>query len=458
MKEKIESPIKLCAVCAWREFCNKKFPGIQIVENKQFLATNNMYSLFLYLKEVFFKQTSKTSLIISNGDCVYDSSIISDIVKMEGNLIACDISFFSDESMKVKAIENKRLIEISKEISKENAFAVSIDLYKFSYDAVQKLGMIIKEYIDKGEINKWTEVAINDLMKMVNIKPFEINKRKWAEIDNLEDLLYAEKIFSKFNYKRKKVFILDLDGTLYLGNKVFHKAIEFVNKNWNNFKFYFMTNNTSCSRKSYLYKLKNIGLKYVNIDNLLTPFYPLVEYLKQKNFNTVYCLCTRDFVQELRAEGINCVAESKSIDNIQAVIVGFDIELTYRKLKQASLLLQNRNIEFLLTHPDKICPLENGFIPDAGSIAILLESVTGRKPDKIFGKPSKELLSPLLKKYKPQDIVIVGDRVYTDKALADNTGIDFVLVLSGETKREDIEKEESFPALILKKFEEIEKI
>jgi len=443
-----------------REFCNKKFPGIRIVENKEFLTTNNMYSLFLYLKEVFLKQVSGNSLIISNGDCIYDSSIIPDVVRIGGNLIACDISFFSEESMKVKAIGDKKLIEISKEIPKENAFATSVDLYKFSYEVVQKLWMIMKSYIEKREINKWTEVAINDLMKMVNIKPFDINKRKWAEIDNLEDLLYAEKIFSKFNYKRKKVFILDLDGTLYLGNRIFYKGIEFINKNWNNFKFYFMTNNTSRNRKSYLYKLKSIGLKYVNIDNLLTPFYPLMEYLKQKNFNTVYCLCTQDFIQELRAEGINCITNTKpkSVNNIQAVIVGFDIELTYEKLKQASLLLQNRNIEFLLTHPDKTCPSENGFIPDAGSIAILLESVTGRRPNKIFGKPSKELLSPLLKKYKPQDVVIIGDRLYTDKALGDNTGIDFVLVLSGETKREDIEKEESFPALILKNFEEIEKI
>jgi len=219
-----------------------------------------------------------------------------------------------------------------------------------------------------------------------------------------------------------------------------------------------MTNNTSRSRKSYLYKLRSLGLKYVNIDNLLTPFYPLVEYLKQKNFNTVYCLCTQDFTQELQAEGINCIAEPKSVDNIQAVIVGFDIELTYEKLKQASLLLQNRNIEFLLTHLDKTCPLENGFIPDAGSIAGVLEEVTGRKPNKVFGKPSKEILVPVLKKYKPDEIVIVGDRLYTDKVLADNANIDFILVLSGETRREDVEKENTFPVLILKSLEEVDEI
>ena len=441
-----------------KEFCDKKFPNVKIVKNRNFALTNNMYSLFLYLKDIFLKQNLKDTLIISNGDCVYDTSIILDIAKTDKNLIACDTSFFSTESMKVKATQDKRLVEISKAIPKEDAFAVSIDLYRFSYNAVQQLWKIVKGYIDKEELNKWTEIAINDLMKIVNVKPFDINKRKWSEIDDLEDLLHAEKIFSNFNYKRKKVFILDLDGTLYLGNKIFYKAIKFINENWNNYKFYFMTNNTSRSRKSYLYKLRSLGLKYANIDNLLTPFYPLVEYLKQKNFKNVYCLCTQDFIQELRAKSINCIVEPKFVDNIQVVIVGFDIELTYEKLKKASLLLQNRNIEFLLTHPDKTCPLEDGFIPDAGSIAVLLENVTGRKPNRVFGKPSKELLSPLLKRYKSEEMVIVGDRLYTDKVMADDTGIDFILVLSGETKRKDVEREEKFPAIILKSLEELEEI
>lgn len=441
-----------------REFCKKKFPDIKIIENQEYLRTNNMYSLFLYLDKIFFEERSKEYLIINNGDCIYDFSIVTDIVNIEEDLIACDTSFFSIESMKVKATQEKRLIEISKEIPKEEAFAVSIDLYKFSYDAVKYLWLIIKDYIEKGQVNKWTEVAINDLMKIVNIKPFDINKRKWVEIDNLEDLLYAEKIFSKFDYKRKKVFILDLDGTLYLGNKIFYETIDFINKNWNNFKFYFMTNNTSCSRKSYLFKLKNIGLKNVTINNLVTPLSPLVRYLKQKNFKNVYCLCTKDFIRELQEEGINCMCEIESDKSIQAVIVGFDTELTYEKLKQVSILLQNSNIEFLLTHLDKVCPSEKGFIPDAGAIAILLEYVTGRKPNKIFGKPSKELLLPLLEKYKPEDMVIVGDRLYTDKKLADSLGIDFILVLSGETKREDVEEEERFPAIILKNLHELEKI
>jgi len=438
-----------------KEFCRKRFPNIKVIENKEFLTTNNMYSLFLYLKDIFFKQDWKENLILSNGDCIYDSSIVLDIVKTNRNLIACDTSFFSNESMKIKVIESKRVIEISKEIPKKDAFAVSIDLYRFSYDTVKKLWDIVKDYIERKDINKWTEVAINDLIKISYFYPLDISKKKWVEIDNLDDLLYAEKAFSNFDYRKKKVFILDLDGTLYLGNKVFHKAIEFINENWNNFDFYFMTNNTSRSRNSYLNKLKAIGLKNISINNFLTPIYPLLEYLHKNSIKNVYCLCTKDFINELKLADIHCVQNIEEVENVKTLVVGFDTELTYEKLKEASLLLQKGNVKFLLTHPDKVCPTDNGFIPDAGSIALLLESVTEKKPDKIFGKPSKEILLPLLKKYKKEDIVIVGDRLYTDKVLADSTDIDFILVLTGETKREDVEKEEKFPSLILKSFEEV---
>jgi len=441
-----------------KEFCNKKKLNVRIIENREYLMTNNMYSLFLYLKEVFFKQGLKDELILSNGDCIYEPSIVYDMVRLKGNLIACDFSFFSQESMKVRIGENKRLVEISKAIPEGRAHAVSIDLYKFSYEAIQRLWVVVKGFIERENLNKWTEVAINELMKITDIKPFNIGKRKWAEIDNLADLLYAEKLFTNFNYEKKKVFIVDLDGTLYLGNKVFHGAISFINRNWSKFRFYFVTNNTSCSRRTYLSKLRNIGLKYVSIDNILTPIHPLLEYLKENNISNVYCVCAEDFIRDLQAEGIDCIQDAKEYKNIQAVIVGFDINLTYEKLKEAALLLQDRSTQFLLTHPDMVCPTENGFIPDAGSIALLLENVTGRKPDKIFGKPYKEILSPLLSKYGHNEIAFIGDRLYTDKVLADNTGIDFVLVLSGETKREDVEKEEKFPAVILNKLEELEEL
>jgi len=138
-----------------------------------------------------------------------------------------------------------------------------------------------------------------------------------------------------------------------------------------------------------------------------------------------------------------------SSNNCQTVVIAYDTELTYEKLKNASLILQKDNIKFLATHNDEVCPTEQGLIPDAGSILALLESSTGRKPDRIFGKPNRELLSSVLEKYESDEIVIVGDRLYTDKLLADRAGIDFILVLSGESTGFDAEKGVSPPRLIL---------
>ena len=107
---------------------------------------------------------------------------------------------------------------------------------------------------------------------------------------------------------------------------------------------------------------------------------------------------------------------------------------SYNKLKIVSFLLQNDpQIKYVATHPDDVCPTNYGNIPDVGSFIKLIETTTGRKPEKIFGKPNIEILSPVISKFQKEEIALVGDRLYTDKLLADSAGIDFILVLSGET-------------------------
>jgi len=224
-----------------------------------------------------------------------------------------------------------------------------------------------------------------------------------------------------FDWDQKKCIVSDLDGTIYLGNKPIDGTVEFMKKSGNDKEFFFLTNNTSKIPEDYVNRL---------------------------NINNAFLVANQRYTEFLKKE-LPDININGNPDNCQAVIVAYDTELTYEKLKSASLILQDNNVKFLATHCDKVCPTEQGPIPDAGSILALLETSTGRKPDKIFGKPNQALLASVVKKYKKNEIAIVGDRLYTDKALADNTGIDFILVLSGESTRADAERSESSPALIL---------
>ena len=139
----------------------------------------------------------------------------------------------------------------------------------------------------------------------------------------------------------------------------------------------------------------------------------------------------------------------------QAVVLAYDTELTYEKLATSCLLLQRPEVHFLSTHPDPVCPSTKGPLPDVGSFVKLYEAATGRLPEMVFGKPNTIVLSPVLKRFRPDEIVMVGDRLSTDKVLAENAGIDFILVLSGEAKREDLPALERQPTLVVEQLGEL---
>jgi len=436
-------------------FLSKRFPKINFIINNDFETTNNMYSLFLALKEIFSEKLKKENFIINNGDCLYEQKIINNVVNSSVvDIIVCDKSLYRKESMKIE-VKNNKIIKISKKIKKKDAFAVSIDLYKFSFSTTKKLFTIIKEFIKKDK-TKWTEEAINILLKYRHIKPFDISKRKWVEIDNKRDLLLAELSFSPINLKKKRVIIVDLDGTVYVGNKPIKGAINFLKKNWNRFDFYFLSNNTSKSREFYVRKLKNLGIVNVSLKNIITPILPLVNYLKRKKLKKIFCVGSSDFIKELEEFGIKIV---RDLETPQAIVIAYDDELTYEKLMKATLLLRKKkNIEYLATHEDILCPSHLGFIPDIKPILMFLKESTGKYPKKFFGKPNKSIINFLFQKYKKKEILFVGDRLYTDKKLADNANIDFVLVLSGETTLLDSQLEKNSPILTVKSLGELNKL
>ncbi len=210
-------------------------------------------------------------------------------------------------------------------------------------------------------------------------------------------------------------------------------------------KLFFLSNNSSISTEEYLNKLKHVGLK-IEYANIIISTHPTIRYLKENNFKRIYLLGTKSLQSEFIKRGFVPTDNDPEI-----LVLGFDKELTYKKLETAVYLLQD-NIPFIATHPDVKCPTKRGYIPDKGSIIALLYESTGKK-SKIFGKPNKEMLLFKLREldFKPRDAVIVGDRLYTDMRMGIEAEVTTICVLTGETSREMIEKSEFKPEIILNK-------
>jgi len=426
------------------EYIINKYPKINIIINKDFSTTNNMYSLYLAMKKIHVDDI----LFINNADCIYDKNIISGMnLYPNPNLIAADKGAYSVESMKI-TLDKKSIIQsIAKTIDKDNAYGNSIDLYKMNKETYLIFLNIIKEYIEVNkDLNSWTEVALDILLKKVEFDPYNIEGKKWIEIDNYADLLQADLLFNNFDLNKKKCIVLDLDGTIYLGNTPIKGAIDFLKDN-KKYDIYFMTNNTSKNLFNYVEKLNSFGLSY-NKSKIISPLIPLVHHINDKQYKHIYIVGNSNFSNFL-LDTFPEIMITNDPKLCEAVVLAYDTEINYEKMKRASLLLNNTNIDYIATHEDNVCPTEYGPIPDIGSFISLFETSTNRTPDIILGKPNQVLLESILTKYKKDEIVIVGDRLYTDKVLAENAGIDFTLVLSGETKRDDLEDLIKFPALVI---------
>jgi len=217
-----------------------------------------------------------------------------------------------------------------------------------------------------------------------------------------------------------------------------------------------VTNNTSKLPEDYRTRLNALGIP-ADAEHVVTPLAPLIAYLREHALRHVYLLANARLTAYLREAlpGLELTADPEACE---ALIVTYDTELTYEKLSDAALLLQqNPRLTFLATHGDLVCPTERGFVPDAGCILSVLEQATGRTPSTVFGKPNPLLLERVTAQYRPSEMVVVGDRMYTDRQMARNVGCDFICVLSGETTREQIDElsEEGFPSLIVKDLEDL---
>jgi 4-nitrophenyl phosphatase len=235
----------------------------------------------------------------------------------------------------------------------------------------------------------------------------------------------------------KKLYIFDMDGTIYLGGKVFDFAVKFISSLRNaGKKVLFFTNNASHSPEFYLDKLTRLGFE-PSMSEILTSGNVTIEFLvRHRAGKTVYLVATPDLESQFEAANIPLAsATDKSCD---IVVSSFDTTLTYSKLEAACRFIRNGS-EFLSTHPDLNCPTEDGFIPDSGAIAALITASTGKTPT-YFGKPYVETINMIseVTGFTRSEMCIFGDRLYTDIALGKKHGVTSILVLSGETTLEDV--------------------
>ena len=235
----------------------------------------------------------------------------------------------------------------------------------------------------------------------------------------------------------KKLFLLDMDGTIYLDRRLFPGTLPFLRAVQDaGGRYLFLTNNSSRSAAAYVEKLAAMGVPSCRED-FLTSTDALLHLLSLRPpYRLCYAFGTRTFRQQLAGAGLPVTDRLE--EGIDCLLVGFDTELTFQKLEDACILL-GRGVDFYATNPDWVCPTWYGSVPDCGSVCEMLFRATGRRP-KVAGKPRPELVRLALERtgFPPEQALLVGDRLYTDVACGVNAGIDTAFVLSGEGTRADL--------------------
>ena len=252
-----------------------------------------------------------------------------------------------------------------------------------------------------------------------------------------------------------KLYLFDMDGTLYLGSRLYDFTIELLQEiRRTGGKYLFITNNSSKSVADYVKKLAGFGIEATR-DDFMTSSQATAYYLhKHHEGQRLYVCGTESLKEELRSEGFTVTT---NIDEVDCIVMGFDTELTFQKLHDVSYLLLTRpELPYIATNPDLVCPTEFGSVPDCGSVCGMIFNATGKKPV-VIGKPSSlmpELAMDKLGIAKEQTCV-VGDRIYTDVKSGLNAGCVGILVMSGETTYEILEQSPDKPHLVMESAREI---
>lgn len=251
--------------------------------------------------------------------------------------------------------------------------------------------------------------------------------------------------------KNIKCYMLDMDGTFYLGEKLLPGALEFMDYlKTHGLDYLFLTNNSSKHAELYAAKIRRLGYD-VPVEKIFTSGEATTIYLNKRAPGArVYLVGTRALEEEFEKSGFILSEEEPDY-----AVLGFDTTLTYAKLWKFCDLVRE-GVPYIATHPDINCPTEEGFMPDIGSFMALIEASTGREPDVIIGKPYAHIVDAVVEKtgLPVEQIAMIGDRLYTDIALG-QAGITTVLVLSGETSRTDLESSQFQPDVVVEDLSEL---
>ncbi len=252
-----------------------------------------------------------------------------------------------------------------------------------------------------------------------------------------------------------KLYLFDMDGTLYIGDRLFDFTRDLLSAiRKQGAKYLFMTNNSSKSVNDYIKKLDKLGISATRED-FITSSQATAYYLKKHHAGkTLYVCGTESFKEELRLEGFTI---SENISKTQCIVMGFDTELTFQKLHDVSyLLLTQPDIPYIATNPDLVCPTEFGSVPDCGSVCQMIYNATGKRPV-VIGKPSSLMPELAMERWQTakENTCVIGDRIYTDIQCGLNAGITGILVLSGETTVEILENSPNKPHFVLSDASEI---
>ena len=255
--------------------------------------------------------------------------------------------------------------------------------------------------------------------------------------------------------KRIRLYLFDMDGTLYLGDRLYDFTTELLDTlKATGRKYLFMTNNSSKSVEDYIKKLAGLGIK-ASREDFITSSQATAYYLKAHHPGKRLYVCgTESLKRELRMEGF---AVTDVIEEVECIVMGFDTELTFRKLHDVSYLLLTRpELPYIATNPDYVCPTEFGSVPDCGSVCDMIFNATGKRPV-VIGKPSPLMPELAMQHtgYTKEETAVVGDRIYTDVKSGLNAGITGILVMSGETTPEILAASCDKPHLVLKDASEI---
>jgi NagD protein len=250
-----------------------------------------------------------------------------------------------------------------------------------------------------------------------------------------------EQLFAKLRNIRHVA--LDMDGTIYNGSELFSCTKPFLAKLKElGIGYSFLTNNPSKNISDYLAHLNKMGVEATQ-EEMFSSAQATIEYIKKEfpEYKRLFILGTESMIKAFEAAGFISTADDPD-DIPDALVVSFDLSLNYKRLCRASWWAK-QGLPYIATNPDKVCPTnQRTVLVDCGSIYTCIEYATGRKPDVVIGKPDPRMLGGILAKYSltPDQVMMVGDRIYTDVQMAANAGAVGVLVLSGETTLEVAEK------------------